>query len=671
MSSTGIKEDYFDYALFYNDISCLSDINCSGLSVYNSLVNSSLSSTTLFNNLNTLSSYSYLNISSTNNNLNNLSSYSYLNISSTNNNLNNLSSQSYFLTNYTNLNSLNVSGTTKLNGATSCISSLNVSGVTIINNNLGVLTSTINSNYNLQVNGICSFGAGSQYVSPFYTGSSMTLWGNGNTGGVPEQLIIADSGTTASANMALLIGTYYNSNTNPYSSFQSVLAGVGYKSLLFNPIGGSVGIGTGRITTMSALLEIGGTTIINGATSINNTLTISGNTILNNFTTINSPLYINTSQSTTISALNINCTSVGVLVNIVQNLGWNDGVNYALNVSGYSMFGGVQINGQDSNNIYKRVGDLTIASPSINSIILKTNYGNWEAMRLNTSGISINTSLYISGVTTLNNATTCTSSLNVSGVSNLGPLYINNGVGTQNTFFQIGTTGNILTVRGSGYTKLGCSENSDDAHITLIRGSGAYYRVNYGTPESHLFGDTTGNNFLALLPTYNYSRNPFIIEGNSTMLSNLNIIGNIKASNIATQSPFYITVTSPSYLNILISSYYKYDIDLRLYTTVSNPSIYCQTRKFKFMASLASGAHNAGNYTLNYDIDYSSINYSSGPFTAYNGLNVAAVGTPTNYNLNLYITTNPIFLLQNTFNYITVICKTQLTLQCIIVDYLK
>ena len=299
MSSTGIKEDYFDYALFYNDISCLSDINCSGLSVYNSLVNSSLSSTTLFNNLNTLSSYSYLNISSTNNNLNNLSSYSYLNISSTNNNLNNLSSQSYFLTNYTNLNSLNVSGTTKLNGATSCISSLNVSGVTIINNNLGVLTSTINSNYNLQVNGICSFGAGSHYVSPFYTGSSMTLWGNGNTGGVPEQLIIADSGTTASANMALLIGTYYNSNTNPYSSFQSVLAGVGYKSLLFNPIGGSVGIGTGRITTMSALLEIGGTTIINGATSINNTLTISGNTILNNFTTINSPLYINTSQSTT------------------------------------------------------------------------------------------------------------------------------------------------------------------------------------------------------------------------------------------------------------------------------------------------------------------------------------------------------------------------------------
>ncbi len=51
----------------------------------------------------------------------------------------------------------------------------------------------------------------------------MTLWGNGNTGGVPEELIIADSGTTASTNMALLVGTYYNNNTNPYSSFQSLL----------------------------------------------------------------------------------------------------------------------------------------------------------------------------------------------------------------------------------------------------------------------------------------------------------------------------------------------------------------------------------------------------------------------------------------------------------------
>ncbi len=138
-------------------------------------------------------------------------------------------------------------------------------------------------------------------------------------------------------------------------------------------------------------------------------------TTSNNFTTINSPLHINTNQTTTISALRIKCTSLSVLVNIVNNAIWADGVNYALNVSGYSMFGGIQINGQDTNHIHKRVGDLTIASPSTNSIILKTNSGAWEVMRLNTPGTSINTSLYISGTTIINNAITCSSTLNVSG----------------------------------------------------------------------------------------------------------------------------------------------------------------------------------------------------------------------------------------------------------------
>ncbi len=83
-------------------------------------------------------------------------------------------------------------------------------------------------------------------------------------------------------------------------------------------------------------------------------------------------------------------------------------------------------------------------------------------MRLNPYGVSINTSLYIIGFTTFNNASTCTSSLNVSGtttvnnlltcsslngsgISTIGPLF-NNFTGLQNTFFQTGTTGNILNI---------------------------------------------------------------------------------------------------------------------------------------------------------------------------------------------------------------------------------
>ena len=89
MSSTGIKEDCFDYALFYNNFTCLSDINCSGLSVYNSINDLyGLSGTTLLN-----------------------------------------------------ANNLNVSGTSNLNGNTTCISSLNVSGISNLS------TTTINGHF--------------------------------------------------------------------------------------------------------------------------------------------------------------------------------------------------------------------------------------------------------------------------------------------------------------------------------------------------------------------------------------------------------------------------------------------------------------------------------------------------------------------------------------------
>ena len=57
------------------------------------------------------------------------------------------------------------------------------------------------------------------------------------------------------------------------------------------------------------------------------------------------------------SSLTVNGNTTGILFNVIQNMMWNDGVNYALNVTGYSMFGGVQIKGQDTHNIYKRVGD--------------------------------------------------------------------------------------------------------------------------------------------------------------------------------------------------------------------------------------------------------------------------------------------------------------------------
>ena len=97
----------------------------------------------------------------------------------------------------------------------------------------------------------------------------------------------------------------------------------------------------------------------NSILSINN-LNNTSTTIYNNLNLLSAnstlSLYIHSLQMTTTSCLSINCTSYGVMVNIVNNGACNDGVNYTLNVTGYSMFGGVQINGEGSKyNIYKNV----------------------------------------------------------------------------------------------------------------------------------------------------------------------------------------------------------------------------------------------------------------------------------------------------------------------------
>ena len=74
-------------------------------------------------------------------------------------------------------------------------------------------------------------------------------------------------------------------------------------------------------------------------------LNVSGNTQLNNSTTINAPLYINTTQPTiSTNALNVNASTVGPMVNLIQNTPYVNNLNPALYVSGYSNFGGVQIN---------------------------------------------------------------------------------------------------------------------------------------------------------------------------------------------------------------------------------------------------------------------------------------------------------------------------------------
>ena len=564
-------------------------------------------------------------------------------------------------------------------------------------------------------------------------------------------------------------------------------------------------------TTCLSDINCSGLSVYNNliaASNITNlsSLTVSGNTILNNFTTINAPLYINTYQSTTISVLNVNSSTVGIMVNLIQNTPWNVGINYALNVTGYSNFGGVQINGQDTNNIYKSVGDLTIASPSINSIILKTNSGFWETMRINPYGITMNTSLYVtgpaifnndvsilgtltcntmdiitteiiigdttldsklfvsgssmfqnaatclsslnvigatthsgattaistlnvSGVTTLNNATTCIGKLSIAGNvnqninDNTALIMDAGGNGRLGFLKQGGYQPKISTISGSSiiFTSLtggnltqtitntttfqdlmALSSNgtlSVSGNTNILSGfnvSGNTTLNNLVTCVSSLniSGNATFNNLVTCISSFNVSGNAIInniltcgsslnVSGNTTLnnqvtcLSSLNVSGNIFGLNIPKKSEFSVILTGT--FTIGSSLYSRYDIDLTQYTkyiTVSNAAGSTTTRRFKFMSCLATGAHNAGLYSLNYDIDYSFLSYTGlGNLPSYNGLNAVALGYPyPNYNLNK-VTPNGVFIWKNSFNYLTIYGIqgynfSSYEFQVIIIDYL-
>ncbi len=92
-------------------------------------------------------------------------------------------------------------------------------------------------------------------------------------------------------------------------------------------------------TTINNSFYVSGITMLNNDITINSSLIVSGNTIINSNSTINSSLYINTLiTEVNKSALSVDSSSAGILVNMKQNYGWIDNLNYTLNVVGYSNF---------------------------------------------------------------------------------------------------------------------------------------------------------------------------------------------------------------------------------------------------------------------------------------------------------------------------------------------
>ena len=313
-----------------------------------------------------------------------------------------------------------------------------------------------------------------------------------------------------------------------------------------------------------------------------------------------------------------------------------------INVLGNGNIGGLKLDGNDNlRTILKQTnGPLSIGTLDSSSVLFYTN-NNSEKLRINSDGII------------LNNAVTLSSSLNVTGRTIIGSDINNYSDSVVEMYKNFNIRKNVLNLIGSG-------ERVD-------------LRVGNGTTNSY-FSMEEGNDIKLYNPIGNITLNSYNTAGNTISLlapqvnvsKNLMVAGSISANNLSTQKPF--TFTCSSVCTIGGKTYYRYDIDLTKYTKYITNAVGGTLRKFKWMSWLSSGAHNSGQYSLNYDIDYAYAQNLS-PISL-NGFNVLAYGSPTNYNLN-QVTPNGVFLWAYNFNYISCISfKTGSNFQAIIIDYL-
>jgi len=275
---------------------------------------------------------------------------------------------------------------------------------------------------------------------------------------------------------------------------------------------------------------------------------------------------------------------------------------------------------------------LSIGTFDSSSILFYTNY-NSEKLRINSDGII------------LNNASTLSSSLNVSGRTIIGSNINNFSDRAVEIYKNLYIRKGVLNVVGTG------------EKLELNAGAS-----NTGSNTVSYLNMEEGKNITLYASIGNINLNAAKVN----VSNDVNIFGSVRSTNICTQKGF--TFNWNTVCAIVNDVYYRYDIDLTKYTTYNTTTSGSQLRKFKFMSWLTSGAHNSGKYSLNYDVDYANAQ-NLNPIT-YNGLNVIAYGFPeNNYDLNT-VTSNGCFIWKYDFNNITFFSNIQANFQAIIIDYL-
>ena len=143
---------------------------------------------------------------------------------------------------------------------------------------------------------------------------------------------------------------------------------------------------------------------------------------------------------------------------------------------------------------------------------------------------------------------------------------------------------------------------------------------------------------------------------------------------------FYLSTSTVIYPDAGATPYYKYDLDLRNWTTTGYIQIGQGSndpyRIFRIRCFFGSSYFNVRNFgmpdVLHYEIYMSNKAAAAGGGTTA-GLNIYAIGVPESTSLNAILPNN-IFLLRNdfnNFNYITIVTRQAADVRCIIEDLIS
>lgn len=290
--------------------------------------------------------------------------------------------------------------------------------------------------------------------------------------------------------------------------------------------------------SFSSILVVSGMTIFNNNLSMNTNLNILGNSIANGPMTITSNINnINNNNLYQVSANNLNILKNATFQNIITpTINVSNGVSTFKNITSNSI---LNVNNNCIANTLTLNSNLYVSGiTTLNGILtLDSDYTITQYSILN--NLSSN-KLFISNLSLLNNNTTIYNSLYVSGYSLLGSVSVNSNLIISNTSIlnyatimgdltlndfssnTVSITGNINVIGGTNYNNISINSNLLVSGYTNINGNSTVLNNLYVSNNSIIYGNIS---ILGNLNVTNMSIQDSLVVSGNTIMKSLNISG--------------------------------------------------------------------------------------------------------------------------------------------------